>query len=121
MQFSYVYMVTNKPRGVLYLGVTTDLVRCIPEHCQSLIPGFSKRYNCTRLVWNEVHEDVRAAIHREKCLKRWYREWKIALVEESNPTWRDLYFEMSGLVPDVALPQPSRPEVLGSSLRAARG
>ena len=61
MQFSYVYIVTNKPRGVLYIGVTTDLVRRVSEHRQSLVPGFSKRYNCTRLVWHEVHEDVRAA------------------------------------------------------------
>jgi putative endonuclease len=97
MQYSYVYIVTNKPRGVLYIGVTTDLVRRISEHRQSLIPGFSKRYNCTRLVWYEVFEDVRLAIRREKSLKPWYRGWKLALVEELNPSWRELYFEMSGL------------------------
>jgi putative endonuclease len=116
MQFSYVYLVTNKPRGVLYIGVTTDLIRRVSEHRQSLIPGFSKRYNCTRLVWYEVHEDVRVAIQREKSLKRWYRDWKIALVEKSNPNWRDLFFDMSGLAPDeeVALPESFRPEVLGS-------
>ena len=99
MQFSFFYIVTNKPRGVLYIGVTTDLVRRVSEHRQSLIPGFSKRYNLTRLAWYEVHEDVRAAIRREKNLKRWYREWKLALVEEGNPEWRDLFFEMSGLAP----------------------
>jgi putative endonuclease len=97
MQFSYVYIVTNKPRGVLYIGLTTDLVRRISEHRHSLIPGFSKRYNCTRLVWYEVFEDVRLAIQREKSLKRWYRDWKVALVEELNPSWQDLSFEMSGL------------------------
>ena len=97
MQFSYVYIVTNKPRGVLYIGVTSDLVRRISEHRGSLIPGFSKRYNCTRLVWYEVHEDIIVAIQREKNLKRWYREWKMALIEKSNPEWRDLFFEMSGL------------------------
>jgi hypothetical protein len=66
---------------------------------------------------------VRAAIQREKSLKRWYREWKITLVEERNPSWRDLFFEMSGLAPDadVALPEPVRHEVLGSPLRSARG
>ncbi len=100
MKFSFVYIVTNKPRGVLYIGVTTDLVRRISEHRQSLIPGFSSKYNCTRLVWYEVHEDVRVAIQREKSLKRWYRDWKIDLVERENPTWRDLFFEMSGLVPE---------------------
>jgi putative endonuclease len=97
MKFSYVYIVTNKRRGVLYIGVTTDLVRRISEHRQSLIAGFSKRYNLTGLVWYEVHEDVRAAIQREKNLKRWYRDWKIALVEKDNPEWRDLFEEMSGL------------------------
>jgi putative endonuclease len=100
VKFSFVYIVTNKPRGVLYIGVTTDLVRRISEHRQSLIPGFSSKYNCTRLVWYEVHEDVRVAIQREKSLKRWYRDWKIDLVERENPTWRDLFFEMSGLVPE---------------------
>jgi putative endonuclease len=97
MKFSYVYIVTNKRRGVLYIGVTTDLVRRISEHWQSLIPGFSKRYNLTRLVWYEIHEDVCVAIQREKSLKRWYRDWKIALVEKENPEWRDLFEEMSGL------------------------
>ena len=116
MQFSYVYIVTNKRRGVMYIGVTTDLIRRVSEHRQSLIPGFSKRYNCTRLVWYEVHEDVRMAIQKEKSLKRWYREWKIALVENGNPAWRDLFSEMSGLVSDkdLALLEPFRPEVLGS-------
>ena len=97
MQFSYVYIVTSKPRGVLYIGVTTDLVRRISEHRQSVITGFSKRYNLTRLVWYELHEDVRMAIQREKNLKRWYRKWKIALLEESNSEGRDLFFEFSGL------------------------
>lgn len=97
MQFSYVYVVTNKPRGVLYVGVTSDLVRRISEHRESLIPGFSKRYNLTRFVWYEVYEDINLAIRREKNLKRWLREWKLTLVEKSNPVWRDLFFEMSGL------------------------
>ena len=100
MKFSFVYIVTNKPRGVLYIGVTTDLVRRISEHRQSLIPGFSSKYNCTRLVWYEVHEDVRVAIQREKSLKRWYRDWKVSLIERDNPSWRDLFFEMSGLAPE---------------------
>ena len=102
---------------MLYIGVTTDLVRRVSEHRQSLIPGFSKRYNCTRLVWYELHEDVRVAIQREKNLKRWYRDWKIALVEKSNPAWRDLFFEMSGLAADgsaLAPPELFPPEVLGS-------
>jgi putative endonuclease len=97
MQFSYVYIVTNKPRGVLYIGVTSDVVRRVSEHRGSLIPGFSQRYGCTKLVWFEVFEDITLAIQREKSLKRWLRDWKIALVEEANPTWRDLFSEISGL------------------------
>jgi putative endonuclease len=100
VKFSSVYIVTNKPRGVLYLGVTTDLVRRVSEHRQSLIPGFTRRYNCTRLVWYEIHEDVRTAIQRETSLKRWYRTWKVELIERENPTWRDLFFEMSGFRPE---------------------
>jgi putative endonuclease len=97
MQFSYVYIVTNKPGGVLYIGVTSDLVRRISEPRGSLIPGFSKRYSCTRLVWFEVHEDITMAIQREKNLKRCDRDWKVGLIEKSNPEWRDLFMEMSGL------------------------
>jgi putative endonuclease len=99
VRFSYVYIVTNKPRGVLYIGLTSDLVRRISEHRGSLVPGFSTRYNCTRLVWYEIFEDITLAIQREKSLKRWLRGWKIELVEAYNPGWRDLFFDMSGLDP----------------------
>ena len=84
---------------MLYIGVTTDLVRRVSEHRQSLIPGFSKRYNLTRLVWYEVHEEAQGGDPGREDLKRWYREWKLALVEEGNPEWRDLFFEMLGLAP----------------------
>jgi putative endonuclease len=87
----YVYMLASRPRGTLYIGVTGDLVRRVFEHRCGAVPGFTRRYGVTRLVWFEVIDDVRAAIQREKTLKHWLRAWKIALIERANPTWRDLY------------------------------
>jgi putative endonuclease len=75
----------------LYIGVTGDLVRRVWEHKQGAVPGFVRRYGLGRLVWFEVFDDVTAAIQREKTLKHWLRAWKIALIERSNPTWRNLY------------------------------
>ena len=86
----YVYIMTNEA-GTLYTGVTNDLVRRILEHKQKLIPGFTRRYNLTRLVYYEVTPDVRAAIAREKQIKGWLRRKKVALVESMNPEWRDLW------------------------------
>ena len=86
-----VYIVTNKPRGVLYVGVTSDLERRIWEHRNGLYRGFTDSYNCKRLVWYEDHDEITEAIHREKRLKNWNRAWKIQLVEEMNPGWDDLF------------------------------
>ncbi len=94
MKNFYVYIVTNKPRGTLYIGVTNNLVRRIYEHRNSLINGFTKRYNLKRLVYFEVFDRVEEAIHREKRLKKWNRQWKIELIEKSNPDWTDLYEEL---------------------------
>jgi putative endonuclease len=77
--------------GTLYIGVTSDLSRRIWEHREGLIPGFTKRYGCKRLVWYEPHEGMVEAIQREKSLKRWPRDWKINLIERENPDWADLY------------------------------
>ncbi len=87
----YVYMLASKPQGTLYIGITNDLVRRIAEHKQGQIPGFTKRYGVSRLVYWEVFEDYEAAILREKKLKRWRRDWKRALIEENNPHWADLF------------------------------
>jgi putative endonuclease len=87
----YVYMRASRPRRTLYIGVTGDLVRRVWEHKQGTVPGFVRRYGLGRLVWFEVFDDVTAAIQREKTLKHWLRAWKIALIERSNPTWRNLY------------------------------
>jgi putative endonuclease len=85
----YVYIMSNKSRS-LYTGVTNDLERRIYEHKQKLVPGFTAKYNITRLVYFEVTEDVGAAIAREKQIKGWLRIKKIALIESMNPKWTDL-------------------------------
>ena len=90
----YVYLLTSKRDGPLYCGVTNDLVRRVYEHREGFVAGFTKRYCATKLVWFESHEDVLAAITREKRIKRWLRAWKIELITAQNPTWHDLYDEI---------------------------
>ena len=85
----YVYIMTNRS-GTLYTGVTRNLERRVSEHKQHLVPGFTSKYNITRLVYYEATPDVRGAIAREKQIKGWLRRKKIALVESVNPEWRDL-------------------------------
>ncbi len=86
----YVYLITNKKDGVLYVGVTNNLERRMFEHKNKLVVGFSKRYNLTKLVYFEVYPQVKDAILREKRLKKWKRDWKINLINEENPNWNDL-------------------------------
>ena len=86
-----VYMLASKERGTLYVGVTSDLTKRIWEHKQDLVEGFTKRYRVHVLVWFEQHETMLSAISREKALKEWKRSWKLALIEECNPNWQDLY------------------------------
>jgi putative endonuclease len=90
----YVYIVTNQKYGTLYIGVTSNIERRIYEHREGLTPGFSSKYGCALLVWYEEHDSIGTAIQREKSLKRWYRHWKIELIEAMNPEWRDLYLEL---------------------------
>ena len=85
-----VYLLASRRHGTLYLGVTNNLARRIDEHRRKLIPGFSARYDVSRLVWYEVHERIDEAIAREKSLKKWRRDWKITLIEDMNPDWSDL-------------------------------
>ena len=87
----YVYLLASRRHGTLYLGVTNDIVRRTYEHKSKLVPGFSAKYGVDRLVWYETHADVNEAIGREKEIKKWRRDWKIALIEADNPDWRDLY------------------------------
>ena len=91
MRRSWTYIMTNKPRGVLYVGVTTNLAARVDQHRRGEGSGFCRRYNLRRLVLAEEHGEIDFAIAREKALKAWKRDWKIALVEESNPEWRDLF------------------------------
>ena len=84
-----VYILTNKPRGVLYTGVTSNLIRRLWQHKHKQIDGFSNKYNTDRLVWYEMHNEIYAAITREKQIKKWNRDWKIELIESVNPTWND--------------------------------
>ena len=87
----YVYMTASRPRGVIYVGLTSDLVGRAWEHRERDLDGFTKRYWAGRLVYFETHDDVSKAQRREYLMKRWRRDWKIALIENQNPTWRDLY------------------------------
>ncbi len=76
--------------GVLYVGMTDDLTSRVMQHKSKLIPGFTQKYNITKLVWFEAHSSVRAAISREKMIKGWGRMKKVKLIEERNPSWKDL-------------------------------
>jgi putative endonuclease len=87
----YVYLLASRKDGALYVGVTNDLVRRVFEHRSKAVPGFTSRYNITRLVWFEVYDDPIWAITREKEIKKWRRAWKIALIEHDNRNWDDLY------------------------------
>jgi putative endonuclease len=86
-----VYILASKRNGTLYIGVTSDLVKRIWEHKNDLAEGFTKKYGVHQLVWYELHEDMAAAIQREKSLKEWKRAWKLNLIEKGNPHWEDLY------------------------------
>ena len=94
MRIPTVYMLTSRRNGVLYIGVTSDPARRIAQHKEKSMPGFSKRYNVRRLVWYEVHATMENAIARERAMKKWRRSWKIALIERTNPLWRDLSSEL---------------------------
>lgn len=89
-----VYILASKRNGTLYTGVTSDLIARIWQHKQNLVEGFTKKYHVHALVWYEVHEEISAAIAREKAIKKWNRAWKIEMIEKANPEWRDLYDEI---------------------------
>jgi putative endonuclease len=87
----YVYILTDRYKGTLYIGVTNDLVRRVYEHREGAVDGFTKRYNLKSLVYFEQLDGAEQAITREKQLKKWNRDWKIELIEKINPEWKDLY------------------------------
>ncbi|GAA4299346.1 GIY-YIG nuclease family protein [Aestuariibaculum suncheonense] len=86
----YLYIITNKNNGTLYIGVTNNLERRMFEHKRGVIEGFLKRYGLSRLVYFETFQYINDAIKREKNMKKWKRSWKITLIETDNPDWNDL-------------------------------
>ncbi|HYZ25907.1 MAG TPA: GIY-YIG nuclease family protein [Geminicoccaceae bacterium] len=91
----WVYILANSKKGTLYVGVTRDLVRRVFQHRERETNGFTSRYAVTRLVHYEQYDEPRVAMQREKNLKHWSRDWKIALIEKGNPDWRDRYDEIT--------------------------
>jgi len=89
-----VYILASQPRGTLYIGVTSNLIQRLYQHRQDITVGFTSRYGVHRLVRLEMFGDMEAAILREKKLKRWYRQWKINLVERDNPHWVDFAIDL---------------------------
>ena len=91
----YVYILASKIGGTLYIGVTNDLIRRVAEHRLKVIESFTEKYGVVRLVYFEQFDDPENAIRREKRLKKWNRAWKLRLIEQQNPEWRDLWEEIA--------------------------
>ena len=90
-----VYILASRRNGTLYIGVTSDLVKRVWQHRNDLVEGFTKKYRVHHLVYYELHNDMGAAVRRERQLKKWNRAWKIELIEKENPHWRDLWPEIA--------------------------
>ena len=86
-----VYILASQPNGTLYIGVTSNLTKRTYEHKNHVLESFTEKYNVEILVWYELHDTMEAAILREKAIKKWNRNWKLRIIEEFNPQWRDLY------------------------------
>lgn len=91
MKNAWVYIMTDKPNGTLYVGVTSNLAQRTYQHRAGVVDGFAKQYGLKRLVYAEEHSDMITAIQREKNIKHWRREWKVKLIHRINPDWDDLY------------------------------
>ena len=94
MQGGYVYIMTNKPFGVLYTGVTVDIAARVFQHREGRGSRFCRRYNCDKLVLVEEYPTIQEAIAREKAIKAWLRLWKLELIQAANPNWDDLYEQL---------------------------
>ena len=90
----YVYIMASKRNGTLYVGVTNDLIRRVYEHKTNVVEGFTEKYRVHKLVYWEQSDSVESALQREKQLKRWNRQWKIALIEKENSDWEDMYEQL---------------------------
>ena len=91
-----IYILASRKDGVLYIGVTSNLTQRVWQHKQNVVEGFTKKYRVHKLVYLEIHNTMDYAIKREKQLKWWKRSWKVELIEQGNPEWRDLYDELLG-------------------------
>ena len=102
MNSYYVYILASKRNGTLYIGVTNNLLKRVGEHKSGVVDGFTKRYSVHLLVYFEETSDINSAILREKQLKNWRRSWKVKLIEDNNPGWKDLYLNFldSGSSPE---------------------
>ena len=89
-----VYILASQRNGTLYIGVTSNLTQRVCQHREHLAQGFTNQHHVTLLVWYELHSTMEHAITREKQLKKWNRQWKLRLIEENNPSWEDLWFEI---------------------------
>ena len=98
MRGGWFYMMTNRPNGILYAGVTNNLARRVWEHREGQIDGFTKKYGLKRLVYFERYDDIRDAIQREKSVKRWSRAWKVNLILALNPDWDDLHDRLPEII-----------------------
>ncbi|QDH70992.1 GIY-YIG nuclease family protein [Marilutibacter alkalisoli] len=94
-----VYLLASDRNGTLYVGVTSELISRVWQHKEHIVESFSARYGVTRLVWYELHDTMESAIQREKRIKKWNRAWKIRLIDEMNPSWRDLWPDIVGMAP----------------------
>lgn len=90
----WVYIMTNMPNGTLYTGVTADLAARATQHREGKGSDFCRQHGLTRLVWFERHDDIYTAITRVKAIKKWRRHWKLRLIHQANPEWRDLYEDL---------------------------
>lgn len=97
-KLSYIYIIGNNKKGVLYIGGTSDLMKCIYEHRNGIYKGFSKKFNGKNFYYYKKFEDIEKEIEREKNLKSWKREWKIKFIEENNPDWIDYYESLQDFI-----------------------
>jgi putative endonuclease len=95
MSGGFIYFMASAPNGILYVGVTSDLVQRVYQHRNGLVQGFTKKYSVKRLVYFEQYDDIRLAIQREHNIKHWSRTWKVRLILANNPEWNDLYDQIA--------------------------
>ena len=111
MKAPAVYILASERNGTLYIGVTSDLIKRVWQHKESLADGFTKKYGVKILVWYEQHETMESAIAKEKAMKKWLRKWKLATIEKTNPDWRDLWPEILGAVVTAPSVIPASPVI----------